>query len=74
MVQPGGELRATARAVYPAMASMSSQDVRSHSDSLGATFLDRSLTFDLARLTLEEHPFPIDVVPRVIAAPADLPG
>ncbi len=66
MVEPGGGVRATAREVHRVMASMSSDDLRSRSDSLAATFLDRGVTFDFAG---EERPFPIDVVPRVIAAP-----
>ena len=65
MVAPGGGVRPPARSVHRAMAAMSSDDLRSRSDSLAATFLDRGVTFDVAG---EERPFPIDVVPRVIAA------
>ena len=65
MIEPGGGVRAAAGAVHRAMAAMSSDDLRARSDSLAATFLDRGVTFDLAG---EERPFPIDVVPRVIAA------
>ena len=65
MIEPGGGVRAAADAVHRAMAAMSSDDLRARSDSLAATFLDRGVTFDLAG---EERPFPIDVVPRVIAA------
>lgn len=65
MIEPGGGVRAAADAVHRAMTAMSSADLRARSDSLAATFLDRGVTFDLAG---EERPFPIDVVPRVIAA------
>ena len=65
MIEPGGGVRAAAGVVHRAMAAMSSADLRARSDSLAATFLDRGVTFDLAG---EERPFPIDVVPRVIAA------
>ena len=65
MIAPDGSVRRTSRAVHSAVAGMSVEDLRARSDSLAATFLDRGVTFDLAG---EERPFPIDVVPRVLAA------
>ncbi len=65
MLEVSGGVRRTAQAVHGALAAMSPEDLRSRSDSLAATFLDRGVTFDFAG---EERPFPIDVVPRVIAA------
>jgi len=65
MIAPDGSVRPTSRAVHSAVAGMSVEDLRARSDSLAATFLDRGVTFDLAG---EERPFPIDVVPRVLAA------
>ncbi|WP_336923632.1 circularly permuted type 2 ATP-grasp protein [Aquipuribacter sp. SD81] len=58
-------VRPAARAVHRAVSALSVDELRARSDALASTFLDRGVTFDFAG---EERPFPIDVVPRVIAA------
>ena len=42
-----------------------STDLESRADALARSYLDQGVTFDVAG---EERPFPLDVVPRVVAA------
>ncbi|NYE94228.1 putative circularly permuted ATP-grasp superfamily protein [Psychromicrobium silvestre] len=51
--------------VADALNELNLTDVTARADSMARTFLDRGVTFDYAG---EERPFPLDIVPRVIAA------
>ncbi|OUM42521.1 circularly permuted type 2 ATP-grasp protein [Arthrobacter sedimenti] len=50
--------------VAAALDALNLADVTARADSMARTFLDRGVTFDFAG---EERPFPLDIVPRVIA-------
>lgn len=56
--------RAEYRPVAAALDELNLADVTARADSMARTFLDRGVTFDFAG---EERPFPLDIVPRVIA-------
>lgn len=56
--------RAEYRPVAAALEELNLADVTARADSMARTFLDRGVTFDFAG---EERPFPLDIVPRVIA-------
>ncbi len=62
---PDREVRATYEAVLGALRPMGAEDLTARADGLARAFLDRGVTFDFAG---QEQPFPLDVVPRVIAA------
>ena len=53
------------RELYPALARMSQDELRGRTDALASSYLAQGVTFDFAG---EERPFPLDAVPRVIAA------
>lgn len=53
------------RQIGAALDQLTLSDVSARADSMARTFLDRGVTFDYAG---EERPFPLDIVPRVIAA------
>lgn len=60
------EVREPYRELYPALARMSQDELRGRTDALASSYLAQGVTFDFAG---EERPFPLDAVPRVIAAP-----
>jgi uncharacterized circularly permuted ATP-grasp superfamily protein len=60
-----GEVREPYRELYPALARMSQEELRGRTDALASSYLAQGVTFDFAG---EERPFPLDAVPRVIAA------
>ncbi|MFB7844514.1 circularly permuted type 2 ATP-grasp protein [Microbacterium sp. NPDC056052] len=63
---PGGtEVRRPYREMYPALAGMDDAELRARTEALASSYLAQGVTFDFAG---EERPFPLDVVPRVIAA------
>ncbi|WP_314422270.1 circularly permuted type 2 ATP-grasp protein [uncultured Microbacterium sp.] len=63
---PGGaDVRPPYQDMYPALASMDDAELRARTDALASSYLAQGVTFDFAG---EERPFPLDVVPRVIAA------
>ncbi|WP_083713269.1 circularly permuted type 2 ATP-grasp protein [Brachybacterium sp. P6-10-X1] len=74
-VQPGsgsdemfaadGSVRDTYAALHDALAGLGPEEFRTRSESLAHSYLDQGITFDYAG---EERPFPIDAIPRVIAA------
>lgn len=65
-VLPGSaEVRGPYRDMYPALAAMDDDELRARTDALASSYLAQGVTFDFAG---EERPFPLDVVPRVIAA------
>ena len=53
------------RELYPVLARMSQDELRGRTDALASSYLAQGVTFDFAG---EERPFPLDAVPRVIAA------
>jgi uncharacterized circularly permuted ATP-grasp superfamily protein len=61
----GGAVRAPYKDMYPALAAMDDAELRARTDALASSYLAQGVTFDFAG---EERPFPLDVVPRVIAA------
>lgn len=64
--RPGAEnVRLPYRDMYPALAGMDDAELRARTDALASSYLAQGVTFDFAG---EERPFPLDVVPRVIAA------
>ncbi|WP_162801510.1 circularly permuted type 2 ATP-grasp protein [Brachybacterium saurashtrense] len=65
MFAPDGSVRPTYRALHDALDGLGLEEFRSRSDSLARSYLDQGVTFDYAG---EERPFPIDAIPRVIAA------
>lgn len=65
MFTPDGTVRPTYAALHDALSGLGLEEFRSRSDSLARSYLDQGITFDYAG---EERPFPIDAIPRVIAA------
>src|SRR5690349_2128668 len=61
----GTAVREPYRELYPALARMSQDELRGRADALASSYLAQGVTFDFAG---EERPFPLDVVPRVVAA------
>jgi len=53
------------RKIIGVLADLKESDLRSRFDHLGQTFTDRGVTFALGG---EERPFPLDLIPRIIAA------
>jgi uncharacterized circularly permuted ATP-grasp superfamily protein len=51
--------------IVDVLADLKTSDLRSRFDQLGRTFTDRGVTFALGG---EERPFPLDLIPRIIAA------
>ncbi|MFK4788220.1 circularly permuted type 2 ATP-grasp protein [Microbacterium sp. ZW T5_56] len=52
------------RTIHRALSQMSAEDLRGRVEALAGAYLTQGVTFDFAG---EERPFPLDVVPRVIA-------
>lgn len=65
MFAADGSVRESYEGVYSALAPTSSKDLGARADALGRAFIDQGVTFSLSG---QESPFPLDVVPRVIAA------
>lgn len=65
MFEPDGSVRGPYKGVYKALAPTSSADLAARADALGRAFIDQGVTFSLSE---QERPFPLDLVPRVIAA------
>lgn len=65
MFAPDGSVRPTYRALHDALAGLGLEEFRARSENLARSYLDQGITFDYAG---EERPFPIDAIPRVIAA------
>ncbi|GAA1839259.1 circularly permuted type 2 ATP-grasp protein [Agromyces salentinus] len=59
------EVREPYRELYPALSRMSQDELRGRTEALASSYLAQGVTFDFAG---EERPFPLDAVPRVIAA------
>ena len=65
MFEAPGRPREPYRAVYDAISGLAPADLRSRTDQLSRIFADRGVTFAYGG---EERPFPLDLLPRVIAA------
>ena len=65
MFSPDGSVRPTYAALHRALSRIGLEDFRTRSETLARSYLDQGITFDYEG---EERPFPIDAVPRLIAA------
>ncbi|MGW6424127.1 circularly permuted type 2 ATP-grasp protein [Nocardia sp. NPDC055053] len=65
MFDAAGRVRAPYRGIHAAMAANDVGDLAKRSDALDRAFIDQGITFSLSG---QERPFPLDLVPRVIAA------
>ncbi|MGF0318273.1 circularly permuted type 2 ATP-grasp protein [Nocardia fluminea] len=65
MFDASGKVRAPYRGIHAAMAANDVDDLAKRSDALDRAFIDQGITFSLSG---QERPFPLDLVPRVIAA------
>lgn len=65
MIAPDGAARPVYRPLREAISALGAEEFRLRSESLARSYLDQGITFDYAG---EERPFPIDAIPRVIAA------
>jgi len=66
MIDPEGSVRPSYRAVHSALAGSTSDDLRIIAESLANNYTQAGVTFDVGGV---ERPFPLDLVPRVIASP-----
>jgi uncharacterized circularly permuted ATP-grasp superfamily protein len=60
-----GQLRPAVEPLYGTLLQLSGADLRAREESLKRGFLQRGVTFDYEG---REHPFPLDIVPRIIEA------
>ncbi|SNS80864.1 Uncharacterized conserved protein, circularly permuted ATPgrasp superfamily [Rhodococcoides kyotonense] len=65
MFDTDGKTRTPYKGIHTALEPSSSADLDGRSDALGRAFVDQGITFSLSG---QERPFPLDQVPRVIAA------
>ena len=65
MIDPdGGGSRTAYKGLHRALAQLSAGELRARAETLARSYLAQGVTFDFAG---EERPFPLDVVPRVLA-------
>lgn len=65
MFDPAGRARAPYRGIFNALAAIDASDLAARAEALDRAFVDQGITFSLSG---QERPFPLDLVPRVIAA------
>jgi uncharacterized circularly permuted ATP-grasp superfamily protein len=65
MFDPDGVVRAPYRALYESIAALDSTELTARSAALDRAMVDQGITFSLSG---QERPFPLDIVPRVVAA------
>ena len=65
MFDGDGGLRGPYKGIHKALAPSDAGELEARSDALGRAFVDQGITFSLSG---QERPFPLDLVPRVIAA------
>ncbi len=65
MYESPGRPRPAYAAVHAALEGLTGEELRARCDVLARTYLDQGVTFDVGG---EESPFPLDIVPRIIAA------
>ena len=61
-----GRVRAPYKGIFAELAPTDSDELGARAEALGRAFVDQGITFALSGQ--EERPFPLDLVPRVIAA------
>jgi uncharacterized circularly permuted ATP-grasp superfamily protein len=66
MIDAEGSVRPSYKAVYSALSRSTSDDLRVIAESLANNYTQAGVTFDVGGV---ERPFPLDLVPRVIASP-----
>jgi uncharacterized circularly permuted ATP-grasp superfamily protein len=66
MIDPEGSVRPSYKAVHSALSGSTSADLRMIAESLANNYTQAGVTFDIGGV---ERPFPLDLVPRVIASP-----
>ncbi|WP_372451480.1 circularly permuted type 2 ATP-grasp protein [Pseudonocardia oceani] len=65
MFHADGRIRSHYRALHDAIAPTAAADLAVRSEALDRAYVDQGITFSLSG---QERPFPLDIVPRVIAA------
>lgn len=65
MYDAGGAVRPAYAALEQVLLGLTGAELRARCDALARTYLDQGVTFDVGG---EERPFPLDIVPRIIAA------
>lgn len=65
MFDHAGRVRQPYKGIFAALAPIDVADLERRSDALDRAFIDQGITFSLSG---QERPFPLDLVPRVIAA------
>jgi uncharacterized circularly permuted ATP-grasp superfamily protein len=65
MIDPDGNVRPAYQAVHRSLARATPAELRQIADSLARNYVQAGVTFDIGGV---ERPFPLDIVPRVIAA------
>lgn len=65
MFDGDGGIRAPYKRIFEALAPIKPDDIAARADALGRAFVDQGITFSLSG---QERPFPLDLVPRVLAA------
>ncbi|MBJ8342317.1 circularly permuted type 2 ATP-grasp protein [Antrihabitans sp. YC3-6] len=65
MFDADGKVRTPYRGIYDGLAPSDVDDLAARAEALGRAFIDQGITFSLSG---QERPFPLDLVPRVIAA------
>lgn len=65
MFDADGNIRQAYKGIFKALAPATATDLAARADALGRAFLDQGITFSLSG---QERPFPLDLIPRVIAA------
>jgi uncharacterized circularly permuted ATP-grasp superfamily protein len=65
MIDPGGSVRPSYKAVYTSLQQATPAELRGIADSLASNYTQAGVTFDVGGV---ERPFPLDLVPRVIAS------
>jgi uncharacterized circularly permuted ATP-grasp superfamily protein len=66
MIDAEGSVRPSYKAVYSALSRSTADDLRVIAESLANNYTQAGVTFDVGGV---ERPFPLDLVPRVIASP-----
>jgi len=65
MFDRDGQVRPSYRAMHDVLRTISPADITARADALASGYTDQGVTFDIGGV---ERPFPLDVVPRVIAS------
>lgn len=65
MFDSQGNVRGPYKGIYAELAPSDTDELEARAEALGRAFIDQGITFSLSG---QERPFPLDLVPRVIAA------